>query len=66
MWVVFLIILFVALIFKLFWAILKPIFIFIYEGMVSLLNSSTGMSKQAARALISLIVIIIIIIMILS
>ena len=42
------------------WAICKPIFIFIYDGIVNGLMQ-TGMSKQAAKALISLIVIALII-----
>ena len=45
--------------FRICWAITKPIFIFIYDGIINLLTRA-GMSVNAARALISLILIILI------
>lgn len=45
--------------FRILWAICKPIFIFLYEGIINILTK-TGMSVNAARALISLIFIILI------
>ena len=50
-------------IYRLGWAVIKPIFVFVYESMVELLMS-LGMSERAAKALISLIVIIFILIVI--
>ena len=45
--------------FRICWAITKPIFVFFYEGLINILTM-TGMSRNAARALISLIAIILI------
>jgi len=47
------------MLFRICWAIIKPIFIFLYEGIINLLTN-TGMSVNAAKALISLIIIILI------
>ena len=54
------IIFFIALFFKLFWVIVRPIFEYVYYLMIKLLTS-TGISYMAARAIISVIIIIIIV-----
>ncbi len=59
-------IIFIAIAFV-FWriicAILKPIFVFVYESIVNTLMSA-GMSEQAAKAVVSSVVVILIILLI--
>ena len=50
---------------KVFWAIVRPIFKFLYQGAISLLTK-TGMSNLAAKALISLVVLVLLVVVISS
>ena len=61
MWVAIAII-FIAIAFvfwRIIWAIFKPIFIFVYESIVNALMS-TGITEQAAKAIVSVVAILII------
>lgn len=63
MWVIVLTILIVFAFFlafwRLIWAISKPIFVFIYQSIVNALRG-TGMTEQAAKAIVSGIALVII------
>ena len=58
--VILVILLIYLMFFRFLWAISKPIFIFLYDGIIGFLTRTTGMSVNAARALISLVFIILI------
>lgn len=69
MWVVFLAIFIVfalcAAFWRIIWAILRPIFVYVHQSILNALRS-TGMSEEAARAIISVVIVIIIILIIIG
>lgn len=69
MWVVIIAILIIFAIcssfFRIIWAILRPIFEYLYQSIVKGLRT-TGMSEQAAKALVSLVSIMLIILIIIA
>lgn len=68
MWAVFLAIFIVfalcAAFWRIIWAILRPIFVYVHQSIINALRS-TGMSEGAARTIISVVIVIIIILIIL-
>lgn len=63
MWIAVFIIGICYVLYRIGWALFKPIFVFIYESILEVLMSSS-MSERAAKAFVSLIIIILILIVI--
>lgn len=59
-----LIFLFLRSIWRCVWAILRPIFAFVYRLLIDMLREGIGLAEDAAKALISLVIIIVIVIIV--